>query len=170
MHIPKVVIFTGKVHSGKSTALEILAGGRQDITGVLCPEIHGKKSIIFLPERHHHLLEVDANSLCAITVGNYVLDGQLLQKVSQFISEISVDKWRLIVIDEVGKLELENRGYEPGLSALIHAFQQYASDAILLLVVRDTLVDRVVTKYVLNAPNIVSNAEDLQAFFEDKLH
>ena len=42
----------------------------------------------------------------------------------------------LIVVDEIGKLELKNEGYEPGLSRLIQNFHKQQSGCRLILVVR----------------------------------
>jgi nucleoside-triphosphatase THEP1 len=64
---------------------------------------------------------------------------------------------QLFVIDEVGKLELKGEGFDSGLKKLFSLHQQNR-EKIIVLIVRDYLVDEVIKRYNISA-NIIDISE-----------
>jgi len=57
------------------------------------------------------------------------------------------------IVDEIGKLELKDQGLEPELYKLLHS--QSLVNTILILVVRDYLLEAVIRKYGLNTAELI---------------
>ncbi|MEZ4910499.1 MAG: nucleoside-triphosphatase [Saprospiraceae bacterium] len=167
---PKIVIFSSPIHTGKSSTLEKFSSNRQDISGILCPEVEGKKAVKFLPQSDYIFLETtNTRAENTIIVGNYKFDASVMQQISEFISIIEIEKWNIIIIDEIGKLELMDRGYEPGLSYFLKNFKESKFQTLLILVVRDSLVRDVIEKYKIEHTNIVYTPDDLYRYFTKSL-
>lgn len=143
----KISILTGPIRSGKTTYLSQLIENKTNVYGVLCPDVDDRRHVKFLPSKETYKLEVDETFENKITIGKFHFDAELLTKVSDYLAEIDPTRSSLIVVDEVGKLEMKDQGFEPGLSHLIKKIKETNSDSQLILVVRDYLVDEVVEKY-----------------------
>lgn len=62
-----------------------------------------------------------------------------------------------VIVDEVGKLELQqNKGLEPELANIIEFYKQNNTNTKLMLVVRDYLLQDVISKYSLTDPIILN--------------
>ena len=80
-----------------------------------------------------------------------------MDEVSDYLSNIEINYDDTIIIDEIGKLELKDEGFEPGVTALLNKFNNTNLQAELILVVRDYLVQDVISKY---------NLKDIEITFD----
>lgn len=153
---------TGTIHNGKTSALLNLTSKFQAVDGILCPDIDDFRYVKFLSDgklKKMQLSEVNENS---ISIGKYIFDSRVMKEVSDYLSNLKDLNDHLIIIDEIGKLELRNEGFEPGITHIVENYKKSVKTSKLLLVVRDYLVDEVITKYQLDDVCIL-NIDDLDS-------
>jgi len=145
----KIILFSGPIHSGKTTRLQKFIEGK-NCDGILAPIIEGKRNIKRIKTGEIKPLETESED--SIVIGKYKFSKEAFEWAKQQIKEslhIEVD---YIVIDEVGKLEMIDQGYEPMVSITVDKFKKENSFD-LILVVRESLVEEVIKKYGLSECN-----------------
>lgn len=139
----KVILFSGPVHSGKTTRLQNFIFDKK-CDGIIAPIKDGARYIQRIKTGEIKLL--DTKSEDSIKIGNHKFSIEVFEWAKQQINESLNSNINYLVIDEIGKLELKDEGYEPVLSDIINEFiTQNSFD--LILVVRESLVDDVINKY-----------------------
>lgn len=155
----KIIILTGPIHSGKTSALTAYIKKFEQVEGVLCPDIENTRHVHFLNTSIQKKIQIDENFEKKITIGKYHFDADVMTEISSYLESINIETADLIVVDEIGKLELKDEGFEPGLSALIKNFKTSTSNTKLLVVVRDYLVEEVMDKYDLLSGKLIQTTE-----------
>lgn len=146
----KVFIITGGIGEGKTTQIhkivELLSQKNISISGILAPRIMEKGLTI-----GYDLLDIESNQrepLLRSTeeniypkIGKYSIFPQGLEKGKSILKKSAANKYNLVVIDEVGKLELNNQGWSDNIDELVH------TSSVLLFAVRDTFAEQVIQKW-----------------------
>ncbi len=142
----KIILFSGPIHSGKTTRLQNFIADK-NCDGIIAPIIEGKRCIQRIKTGETKLLET--KSVDAIVIGKYRFSKEVMDWAKQQIKESLQSEVDYIVIDEVGKLEMVDQGYEPMVSIAVDKFKK---DNLfdLVLVVRESLDDEVIAKYGLS--------------------
>jgi len=163
---PKIYIITGKIGSGKTSLIQKLiqkfwlenipVSGiysarileNEKTTGYDIVNISTGKSVKFL--RDHG----DENQP---QIGKFYIDSEGIKIGNEILMN---SKSKLIIIDEIGKLELEDRGWAPSLKQLVTGSKSH-----LLISVREEVINEVTEKFKIS-PEIIfkieeQNAEDL---------
>lgn len=155
---PNIFILSAPIRSGKTTALmEFWEMGHLSFDGFIAPEIDEKRKLIFLDSEEEIPFEVEDNSMEDYTeIGPFKFYNSAFEKVRNEIKNLSSSVCKLIVIDEIGYLELEGNGYEPELSEYINYFKEKTDSQILMLVVRNSLLNKVIEKYELDDAQVLS--------------
>jgi nucleoside-triphosphatase THEP1 len=151
-----VVIFSGEIHSGKTTALLNWVINREDIAGILMPGENGRRMFYDIAEKTSFPAQVDADHKNAINVGAFVFDAAAFAKANRVLEKAVSGGDSLIIIDEVGKLELKDLGFGKILETLIK------KDRDLLLVVRKELLGDIIQKFGLQNARIISSIIEYQ--------
>ncbi len=154
MHLTnKIWLLTGPVHSGKTSALLNFVKEHPGAKGFLCPDIDGKRHLLDLNNFQMHPFEIDApGSEQDIIVGKYIFSRATFQIAHSILKTSAEAKFNYFIIDEIGKLELDNNGLEPALSIALSHF----TNARIILVVRDYLLEDVKSKYSLENAACIS--------------
>ena len=162
-----IILFTGKIHTGKSTALETAIKGRTDTDGIISPVIENKRYIRRISTGETHLLDADEqfpeNEI--ITAGRYRFRKDVFLWARNQLHSMEDSEAGLIIIDEIGFLELEGTGLEPEAGILVR--ERIENNKKLLLVIRDTLINSVINYYgIINKPyTVISEKESLKNLF-----
>jgi nucleoside-triphosphatase THEP1 len=82
-------------------------------------------------------------------IGRFAIFPQGLKKGIQLLSPAQLLGKRLVIIDEVGRLELNDKGWSDGISSLMKT-----SKIHLLFTVRDSFTDEVIRKWSIGQPHI----------------
>jgi nucleoside-triphosphatase len=141
-----IVLLTGAVHTGKTTALVNWCEGKR-VGGFVTPVVDGLRVVQVLPSHECFPFETKNTADGIISIGRYhfLMDGfEYMNNLLQTVTSTESD-W--IVVDEVGPLELQGQGLHEGLT---HALRYAACNV--LLVVRESLVNEVIAKYTLANP------------------
>ena len=151
----RIFIISGPVGSGKTAQVFKIIGGLKlgsiSVSGLYCPRIlDGESTIgydivdIQTNERAEFLRMT--NDVKLIKVGRYSILTEGLEVGKNALNVSKNMKNQLIIIDEVGNLELENLGWTSQIDDLLKDNSLH-----LLFTVRDSCVERVIQKWNLNS-------------------
>jgi len=147
----EVLIITGERQEGKTTYLSELVSLLKErnvkFAGFIAPAIHEQDTRIGF-----HLLDLQTDTkklICTVTptegwqqTGPYYFNPEGLQFGMQTLSRKRTENAHWLVIDEVGPMELENKGWAKTINSL-----QKNSNLPMIWVVRRHLVDKVQHKW-----------------------
>ena len=161
-----IILFTAPVRSGKTTALMKWTMGRPHLGGVLAPDVDGLRTIFTLRDRKTHPFQLSEQAIGAggeevVRVGRFCFLASALEMVRKTLLEDSHRAFDWLLIDEIGKLEMEGMGYEPAAGEVIGLYNRGEVPGKLLLVVRSPLLEGVVEKYRLQNYQVVQSTEHL---------
>lgn len=147
-------ILSGPVGTGKSTALRNWAKDRNDLGGVLSYADQNLRQLESLTSKEVLPFEVPASFQGAtIDVGRFRFDKQAFTKATALIdADYKNAEVNCLVIDEIGKLELKGLGFAAVLKSLLES----SSNKTIILVVRDYLVDEVVSYFGISGHQVLS--------------
>ncbi|MCK5114899.1 MAG: DUF2478 domain-containing protein [Phycisphaerae bacterium] len=165
----RILLWTGAKHSGKTTRAAELLGQLQDV-GVTCAGLLAKSrydncdkklcgfgAVDITTSAHATLLErVEAGR--SGDVGNFVFCDEGLQLGQAALQKAIDGKYDFVLVDEFGPLELSGAGWRAQVDVLAKL------DGVLMLVVRDDLVEQVAGLYGVAAGDVLSAEEDSMAY------
>lgn len=160
----KVFLITGRVGQGKTTQIiriiDALKGRNVSVSGIYSLRIMegGVTS-------GYDLVDIETSlrtPFLRITegkepgeIGNYKILQEGLEAGLEALSKSAKNKSRIVVIDEVGRLELNNRGWSESMTELVDVAP------VLLISVRDTFVDEVIKKWNLDDCTVFTVSDEL---------
>jgi nucleoside-triphosphatase THEP1 len=153
----KIVILTGAIQSGKTTTL-LRWCEHKAVGGFLTPVVTGKRMLFTLPDKVCAPFEADHASEESIAVGRYHLLNSAFTEINNCLVQQSQVQLDWLIVDEVGPLELSEKGCYAGLMHILSN-----STNPLLCVVRAGLVQQVIDKFKLTDTVVVE-----KNFFAEK--
>jgi nucleoside-triphosphatase THEP1 len=152
-----IYLLTRPIRSGKTTQLQEWLKTHNDTTGILTPDIGGKRMIYDITRNKFHSFEVDQSyGADVIMIGKFLFAKTAFALAKEIIEQAITRNCDWTIIDEVGKLEIEQgEGFEPSILRLVKAFQA-GKEGKLLLVIRDSLLMKAMEKYELLGCKIMS--------------
>lgn len=147
---PKVVILSGLIQSGKSTTVMEWIRGK-NVGGFLTPTLDGRKVFYAIAAGTYHPYELEKLQEDSVVVGRFILDGAAFTLARELINESLNSCVHWIVLDEIGLLELQNKGHHLLFQELLAR-----SKSCVLVLVRSSLVAEVIAKYGLTDSSIIS--------------
>jgi nucleoside-triphosphatase THEP1 len=150
----RVIIWTGPIHSGKTTRLADWLKGR-DAGGILTPKTDGKRWFRDLAGGRTFLMDASENSKSVVQVGKHCFDAAAFSEASGIIRQ-AINRHEWLVMDEIGPLELRGEGFADILQEVM--LRQQAG---LVLVIREGLVNPITEKFSITADEIVRPAPEL---------
>ena len=152
-----IYVLSRPVSSGKTTQLMEWLKSQSSVAGILTPDIGGKRMIYNIAANKFHSFEVDkAYGADIIDIGKFLFAKTAFRLAREILERTLSEDHHWTVIDEAGKLEIEQgEGFEPSVLRLVKAFQA-GKRGKLLLVIRDSLLQKAVEKYELTGYSIFS--------------
>jgi molybdenum cofactor guanylyltransferase len=142
-----IFILSQPIQSGKTTLLQKWIANKKQIGGILTPDVNGKRKLLSISEQtlyDFQLNETDEGT----RIGRFVFDEKVFAKARQLLLNEIEEIYEWIVIDEIGRLEIDQiKGLEPAISEVIKHVQTKQSNTKLVLVVRDYLLQEAIEKY-----------------------
>ncbi len=109
-----IIIFSRQIRSGKTTELLNWCSNQENVSGILMPDINGKRKFFDIKNQIYFDAECtdpsDAHQ-ALIQVGRFFFYKPAFEKANAILLKALVQKPSWIVIDEIGKLEIENMDY-----------------------------------------------------------
>ena len=145
-----VYILSAPKRSGKTTALVDWTAKRNDIMGILTPDIEGKRVFMNAATREQFPMEASGDE-ATISIGKFNFSIMNFDKAIHIIRQgISFDGW--LVIDEIGPLELKGEGFAGVLNEILSKRK-----APLLLVVREEMLEILKQQFPLGHAIVISD-------------
>jgi nucleoside-triphosphatase THEP1 len=139
----QILLLTGDVQTGKTTFLQNWVRHRNDTAGWLSPVIDGERFFYNIPEQVLYNMEAQAGEKDVLKVGKFIFSADVFLKTTEkLITWSNEKKWKYIIIDEIGPLELnQHKGLFNVLTLLM---QNENSFFTLLLVIREGLLNQTI--------------------------
>ena len=151
------IILSGAVGSGKSTALmEWIKNNAA--CGFITPTIDSKKMLYNIFNAAYYDYEIEEGKKDSISIGKYLLSRTAFVIADKIIDAAIASACDCFVLDELGKLELNEEGHYRGILKLLHLFK-----GTLLLVVREQLVNEAIHKFQLE-DCIILNKDEIKNY------
>ncbi|MEJ5304743.1 MAG: nucleoside-triphosphatase [Ignavibacteria bacterium] len=150
----KILIYSDKIKSGKTTNLFKWISKQNSVSGILQPVVEDKRYIYSIVDKTLIQLEISEKQSQAfpenelIKIGKYHFLKNGFDKAKEILKRDFQKKYSWIVIDEIGPLELSGSGLEPAISEIFNKIESF--DGKLILVIRDKLLNDVINKYNLD--------------------
>ena len=156
-----IYIFSKPVHSGKTTELRQWCNRHKNVTGILMPDMNGKR--MFLNIRTKEIFAAaceDANITTEplVPIGRFHFYAAAFLKANTMLIDESMHGPEWMVIDEVGRLEIGKMGFYPAVKAIIID----ASVKNIVLVVRDSLFEPVISFFEIKDHHLIHTMDDLK--------
>tara|TARA_R110002033_G_scaffold138722_1_gene177702 strand:+ start:82 stop:567 length:486 start_codon:yes stop_codon:yes gene_type:complete len=152
-----IYILTGAIRTGKTTALLEWCKNRNDVDGLLCPDnAQGKRYFLEVKSKSEFELETELDIESIIEIGNFKFLKSAFEKANAYLLAVaSENESQYLIIDELGKLELKKEGLHLSVERLILNYETNEKKH-LILVVRDYLLEAVLTHYSIEKYRILT--------------
>ncbi len=157
-----IYVLSRPVRTGKTTELLEWIRRVHNVHGILTPDSGGKRLLAEIASGDLYGFEVDEPSDDTITIGRFHFKADIFEKARDILLSKPKTAVKWTVVDEVGPLEInEGRGLEPAVSELIRLFKDGDRKGNLLLVVRDSMLEKAIDRYNLSNATIVHDTQQL---------
>ncbi len=149
MSFNRIYILTGPIQTGKSSQLWEWSKQTKSVAGLLSLVQDKTRVLLDLSSNSTIEFEVDLNTNheATLQIGKFHFSQKGLEKGIQCLKNALNSPPNFLVLDEIGKLEIEQSiGFHSIALELIHQYKKPGSE-ILLLVIRDTLLEKAIQKY-----------------------
>lgn len=151
-----IYIFSRPVRSGKTTELARWIQDQKAAGGILTPDIDGLRHLVDIATGNAIQLETKNIGQSTIEIGKFIFLEESFQQARTILLNSMHGRFEWFIVDEVGKLEIERKeGLEPALEKIIKHHKTINTK--LLLVIRDSLLQKAITYYHLDEAIIVNN-------------
>ena len=133
----RVILLTGPTHSGKTGALSETVR-QPGVAGLLAPDVHYGRILEDLKSGEFERFQTHDDSEPFVEIGPYRFRTVAFEWANARLISAVESGAKVIVIDEIGPLELRDEGLRPGLDAVLARGRGAA-----VLVVRESLVGQV---------------------------
>ena len=150
-----IIIFCKPIHSGKTTTLMHWCTTQENVQGILMPDINGQRMVFNIPTQQTFPIQcMDTNTNEGlISIGKYHFFATAFRKANALLMETLSSNCKWLVIDEIGKLEMQGKGFSDSAKPIIEHYK--SCDKNLLLVVRDSLVEEIISFFGINDYNLI---------------
>ncbi len=156
-----IILFSREIRSGKTTEIENFLKKKTDFGGILMPDVNGLRQILDIRSRQQSQIQLMESTPNSIQIGKFYFDLDYFSWANECISQELKLLPQLLIIDEVGKLELKESGLHSSVSESIEHYDIADDSKQLLLVVRDSLLNEVINYFNLKHYKTISNLDQL---------
>jgi nucleoside-triphosphatase THEP1 len=137
----KIIILTGEIQSGKTTALFRWIKERKNIAGILTPVVNSKRFFYSIPGTEYYQMEASDGEKNILSVGRFNFSAKQFGIANSLILEWGrMPEWKYLVIDEIGPLEIvQQKGLWPSVCEILKG----QTPAEVILVVRKSFYSQV---------------------------
>jgi len=158
----KIIILTGEIQTGKTSLLQQFCKQRKDTAGILTPIFNNKRVFYDIADNRFFNMEATGNEE-KIAIGKYLFSTASFEKANDLLlTESKRTDIRFLILDEIGPLEIR---HNKGLYECLKKIVSVAFPFTLILVVRQPLVNEMVSLFKLNTPAVL-NLQQMKSYFE----
>ena len=147
-----IYILSGNIETGKTTSLLKWTEDRNDVLGILTPgNEDGIRCLLDVNTKEFFEMQTESEIADVITVGRYRFLKTAFDTGNNIIKNaVQNNKSGYIIIDEMGKLELQSEGFHESASLAITETINN-TNLHLILIIRTTLLLKMIEKYDITA-------------------
>lgn len=153
-----IIIYCAPIHSGKTTALMNWCSNKNTVGGILMADINGSRKFFNIETKEIFDAACkfpEQTNKTLISIGAYHFYEDAFLKANNILMNVSPSLTH-IIIDEIGKLELKQKGlYEGAIQLLKRSHQN------IILVIRDSLVESVISAFNLKNYSLITDIKEL---------
>lgn len=155
----QVYILSRGIRTGKTTLLYNWLLTHKNAAGMLTPDVHNIRMLYDIGKKQYHTFEVsETYGGEKIAIGRFLFAKEAFIRGRDILLDALQRPPEWLVIDEAGKLEIEQgEGLEPAVAQVVRAYQSGQVNGKLLLVIRDTLLQKAIDKYGLSGAHILTD-------------
>lgn len=160
-----IIIFSRPIHSGKTTELLQWCSHKNNIYGILMPDINGYRKILDLNTKEAFDIEcpdIENNHEVLTSVGRFLFYNKAFDKANSIVLDALGGNPAWLVIDEAGKLELEQKGFYNAIQKAVAVYKDKEAPGNLLITVRDSLCGEVIRFFNLGDCRVIHNLEEIE--------
>lgn len=160
-----IYIFCRPVHSGKTTELLSWCNKQDNIAGILMPDMDGGRKIYNIKTKDIFDIECLDPANCTeplTTVGRFNFYTSAFEKANSILLNELCNYPDWVVIDEAGKLELDGKGFYSALKTIVDLYKSNTAEGNLLIIVRDSLCDAVISFFEIEHCKIIHQLQELE--------
>jgi len=146
----KIFILKGAIGSGKTTFL-LNYCNQKNVGGVLSPIINSNRHFMNIETKETKLMEAKENETEALNIGRYKFSPKAFEWANKILIDCTNKNYETIIIDEIGPLELQGKGFAETLKFLL---SHHETKSDLLLVVRENLANGVLDYFGIKKENV----------------
>jgi nucleoside-triphosphatase THEP1 len=159
---PRVIIIKGEQHQGKTTFVEQvvkqLVTEGHNVVGFLAPGsfkngLRYSFDIVDIKTGKSKPLCCRDNSV-GEKAGPFIFNEEGQNFGKKLIDPVFLHEYELVVIDELGPLELQEKGWFPSVKALLNDHKNS-----MIWIIRSSLVEAIISKFWVNDPLAISIAD-----------
>ncbi len=149
-----IYIFSGPVHSGKTTKLSKWLAGKY-AAGILAPVVNNQRHLLNILTNEKRLLDSkrSVESKEVTSIGKYVFENSVFEWGCKIILESASGNQDWLVIDEFGPLELKGKGLASAVDYILSDNFEL-QDTNILFVIRQGLIQTFLNRYNLTESEI----------------
>jgi nucleoside-triphosphatase THEP1 len=152
-----IYILSQAIQTGKTSRLMDLTSDKKSIGGFLSPTVDTVRQLFNIETKSFINFEKKESDSTTIPVGRFHFIEESFNIASQWtLDQVQSDNINLIIIDELGKLELQDNGFHQLADKLL---TQNSNSKNLLLIIRDFLLDDITAKYSINNYQLVTTRD-----------
>lgn len=136
--IKNLFVYSAPIKTGKTSGLMMWAAKEKYVAGILQPIVNDKRFLYDITGRELKEFQMDSESKDTVSIGNYIFSINAFLWANEKIKNLFRKDYKWLIIDEVGKLEIENKGLIESVEFVI-ANAHLKPSTNFLLVIRDTL-------------------------------
>jgi nucleoside-triphosphatase len=157
-----ITIFSNPIHSGKTTSIMNWYKEYENIAGILMPDVNGMRMFYDIKSRElfpAQFISTRDIKEELISVGGYFFSKENFKRANQILLATLSSKPSIIIVDEIGKLELAGEGFFPAVKNLIN-YCTLNHQYNLVLVIREELLDVAKTFFQLQNARVISRLNE----------
>ncbi|MEO5911123.1 MAG: nucleoside-triphosphatase [Pelobium sp.] len=152
-----IIIYSDPIKVGKTSTVMIWANTDKNVTGILTPDISGKRMLYDIKGKKIHDFETDeTDPNLTVKIGKFTFLKSSFAKAITILKAEMVNQPEWLVIDEIGKLEMDGKGLEPDLSSILAYVKLKSPLTKVVLIIRDSLLKDAITRYQLQDAEVVN--------------
>jgi nucleoside-triphosphatase THEP1 len=141
----KIYVITGAVQTGKTTKLLQWSEKRNDVFGVLSPVVDGKRNFMDVKTRQVFPMEAMPGETETIAVGKFIFSTAAFRRADEIMQQSLAEKSGWIVLDEIGPLELQDKGFAPVAEKMVTNTNE---DLKCIWVIRESLAEKALLHFL----------------------
>ena len=158
MNNSNIIIISQPIRSGKTTALMNRINLVKGVNGILSPDVNGVRKLLFIGNRT--LIDFETlHQHDSISIGRFHFSNKAFEMANDYLINIKPQSHSEIIIDEIGKLELNEKGFFRALVHHLAIVRQAQTNYRLVLVIRDSLLQEVIMKFGIEDAEVITIAD-----------